>query len=54
MDAEEAGHDSSLTANATMSLGNPHNLRAFHQLTGEIVVATSVKNLDRNGDTCAW
>ena len=32
MDADEAGHDNSLTANATKSLGNPYDLRAFHQL----------------------
>ena len=50
MDAHEAGHDSSLTANATKSLGNPYDLRAFHQLTGEIFVAASVKYVEGNGD----
>ncbi len=54
MDADEAGHDSSLTANATKSLGNPYNLRAFHQLTGEIFVAASAKYVEGNGDARAW
>ena len=50
MDAYEAGHDSSLTTNATKSLGNPYDLRAFHPLTGEIFVATPVKYMEGNGD----
>jgi len=33
MDTYEAGHDSSLTANTTKSLGNPYNLKALNQLT---------------------
>jgi len=50
MDAYEAGHDSSLIANATKSLGNPYDLRAFNQLTVEIFVAASVKYVEANGD----
>ena len=54
MDADEAGHDISLTANGTKSLGNPYNLRAFHQLTGEIFFAASVKYVEGNGDVRTW
>jgi len=43
-------YDSSLTANATKSLGNPYDLKAFHQLTGEIFVTASVKNLEGSCD----
>ena len=50
MDAYEAGHDSSLTSNATRSFGSPYNLRAFHQITKEIFVAASVKYVEGNGD----
>ena len=50
MDASETGHDSGLTANATKSFGNPYDLRAFHQLSGEIFVAASVKYVEGNGD----
>ena len=50
MDAYEAGHDSILTANAIKSLGNPYDLRACHQLTGEIFVTASVKYMEGNGD----
>jgi len=52
MDADGAGDDGSLTANATKSLGSPYNLRVFYQLTGEIFVAASVKYVEGNGD--AW
>jgi hypothetical protein len=45
MDADEAVHDGSLTANTRKSICNP-------QSNWEIVVATSVKNLDENGDDC--
>jgi len=54
MDADEAVNDSSWTANATKSLGNPYDLRAFHQLTEEIFVAASVKYVEGNVDACAW
>ena len=50
MDTYEAWHDSSLKANATMSFGNPYDLMAFYQLTGEIFVAASVKYVEANGD----
>jgi len=50
MDAYEARHDSSLTANATKSLDNQYDLRAFHQLTWEIFVAASVKYVEGNGE----
>ena len=49
MDAYEAGHYSSLTANATKSLGKLYDLRAFHQLTGEIFVVALVKYVEGNG-----
>jgi len=42
-----------LTANATKSFGNQYDLRAYHQLTGEIFVTASVKYVERNGDACA-
>ena len=51
MDACEAGHDSSLTANTTKSFGNPYDIRAIHHLTGTIFVAALVKYVEGNGDT---
>jgi len=49
MDAYEAEYDSSLTTNTRRSFGNPYDLRTFHQLTGEIFVAASVKYVEGNG-----
>jgi len=49
MDADEAWYDSSLTANATKSFGNLYDLKAFHQLTGEISVTASMKYVEGNG-----
>ena len=44
MDAYEAGHDNSLTANATKSLGNPYDLMASHQLTSMFIHGYGLDN----------
>jgi len=51
MNEYEAGHDSSLTVNATKTLGNPYDLRGFDQLTEEIFVTALVKYVEGNGNT---